>query len=176
FVLLALILVAGAGWYFIKPKRISAPVNANLISALPADSIQTDSNYIKPAGRSVHPAIEGPAETEKTDTLRISSTQNFADIKKHTDSSGKTLVLLLEKHSNRHISAISITVRSAMAGDTLMVSNLRLIGFENGIDIHIPVTLKAENLVFENITTPFRYLLKPGEKTIPVLSINTQNQ
>ena len=142
----------------------------------PADSIRADSIYIKPGGRASHPAVQGPPEAEKTDTLHISSTQNFADLKKHTDSTGKTLVLMPGKHSSRHFTAVAITVRSARAGDTLLVSNLHLIGFENGIDIHLPVALMADNLVFENTTNPFRYLLKPGEKQASVLFINTAKQ
>jgi PPM family protein phosphatase len=174
--LLLLILVAGAGWYFTTPKKAGVPAASHLISTQQADSIEADSSRLQTGGRANHPAVQGPPELEKTDTLHISSTQNFADLKKHTDSTGKTLVLIPGKHSSHHFSAVSITVRSARAGDTLLVSNLHLIGFENGIDIYLPVALKAVNLVFENTTNPFRYILKPGEKQASILFINTPKQ
>ena len=174
--LLLLILVAGAGWYFTTPKNGLVPAANHFISAQPADSIQPDSNHLKPVGRANHAAVQGPATGEKTDTLRVSSTQNFADLKRYTDSTGKTLVLIPKKHNNNHFAAVAITVRSAKPGDTLLVRNLRLTGFETGIDIHLPILLKAENLVFENTTHPFRYLFKPGEKQASILFMNTVKQ
>ena len=176
--LLLLILVAGAGWYFTTPKNVNVLVPAanHFIFSQPADSIQPDSSHIKSMGRASHPAIQGPVELEETDTLRIASTQNFADLKRYADSAGKTLVLVPKKYNSNHFAAVAITVRSAKPGDTLLVRNLRLTGFETGIDIHLPILLKAENLVFENTTHPFRFLFKPGEKQASILFMNTVKQ
>ena len=173
---LLLILVAGAGWYFTTPKNTPAPAANHFIPALPADSIRADSDHIKLMGRASHPAVQGPETLEKTDTLRVSSTQNFADLKRYADSTGKTLVLVPKKYNSHHFAAVAITGRSAKPGDTLLVRNLRVIGFENGIDIHLPILLKAENLVFENTIHPFRFLFKPGEKRASILFMNTVKQ
>ena len=174
--LLFLILFAGAGWYFIAPGHVRVPATSHLIPTPAEDSIQQDSNHAKPLGRASHTAVEGPLVLEKTDTLRISSTRDFADIKKYTDSSGNLLVLLPEKKSGNHFAAVSITGRSAKPGDTLLIRNLRLTGFETGIDIHLPVFLQAENIAFENTIHPVRYLLKPNEKKASILFMNTVKQ
>lgn len=173
--LLLLILVAGAGWYFTSPKKMRAPLITATAVLQPSDTARYDSTHLKPVGRVNHAAVQGPAE-DKADTLRIARTQNLADLKKYTDSTGRMLVLLPAKNYKRALAAISITVRSAKPGDTVLVSQLRLNGFENGIDIQVPVSLKTENLVFENTTHPFRYLFKPDEKHASVLFMNTQQQ
>jgi len=173
--LLLLIFIAGAGWYFASPKKRIVPVSLQPIFPRAADSIHNDSSQIKSAGRINHTAIQGPVQ-DKPDTLRISSTQNLADLKKHTDSTGRLLILMPGKNYNHHFAAVSITVGSAKPGDTVLISQLRLSGFENGIDVQIPVSLKTENLVFENTAHPFRYLFKPDEKHRSILFMNTQQQ
>jgi hypothetical protein len=163
--LLLLILVAGAGWYFATPKKALEPVSIPVIATKATE---------QPLIRDTTP--KAAVILQKTDTLRISSTQNFADLKKYADSSGKTIVLVPLKNNQNRFPAVAITVRSAKPGDTLLVSNLHLIGFENGIDIHLPISLKAENLVFENTSRPFRYLFKPGENQASLLFMNTMKQ
>jgi serine/threonine protein phosphatase PrpC len=171
--ILLLILVAGAGWYFASPKKVLAPAITAAMFPKPADTAGNDSNRIKRASRVNHTAVQGPMQN-KVDTLRIEGTQDLADLKKYTDSTGRMLLLLPAKNYNRRLAAISITVRSAKPGDTVLVSQLRINGFENGIDILVPVSLKTENLVFENTTRPFRYLFKPNEKNVFILFMNTQ--
>ncbi|MEO5998806.1 MAG: protein phosphatase 2C domain-containing protein [Chitinophagaceae bacterium] len=170
---LLLILIAAASWYFSTPKKVLATDDRHPVSAF---NIPPDSSRVKTMARVYHPVVQGPPTLEKTDTLRISSTQNFADLKKYADSTGSTIVLVPKKYNSNHFAAVAITGRSAKPGDTLLVSNLRLIGFENGIDIHLPILLKAENLVFENTTNPFRYLFKPGEKQASLLFMNIVKQ
>jgi len=173
--LLLLILVAGAGWYFASPKKMIVPVSIPPVSLQTTSSNHTDSNHLQPAGRVKHPAVPGPVQ-DIADTLHITSTQNLADLKKYTDSTGRVLVLLPGKNYNYRLAAVSVTVRSAKPGDTVLISQLRLRGFDNGIDIQVPVSLKTENLVFENTVHPFRYLFKPDEKHASILFMNTQQQ
>lgn len=176
FVLLLLTGVAGAGWYLTAPKKVLLPAVNQFISAQPVDSVRLDSSQLKPTGRASHAVVPGPMLPVKADTLRISSTQNFADIKKHTDSSGKLLVLVPAKQQHHHYSAIAITGRSARPGDTVLLSNLHITGFDNGIEIQLPIVLTTVNLVFEHTTHPFSFLLKPGEQKASILFINTPKQ
>ncbi|MEO5680996.1 MAG: protein phosphatase 2C domain-containing protein [Chitinophagaceae bacterium] len=175
-VCLLIILVAGAGWYLSKPNNAPVPATTQIMTILPADSLQADSSQPVSVGRANHPAVQGPLLLQKTDTLRISSTQNFADLRRYMDSCGHALVLLPVNSTRNHFAAVAINGRSAKPGDTILISNLRLNGFENGIDIHLPVLLKAQNIVFENTATPFRYLLKAGERKSAILLMNTPQQ
>ncbi len=174
--LLLLIGIAGASWYFTAPKTTGMQAVSYAIPVQPVDTLQSDSGHIKSSGRASHQAIQGPELPEKADTLRISSTQNFADLKRYMDSTGKMLVLVPKNHHSNNFSAVSITVRSVKSGDTLLIRNIRLTGFENGIDIHLPIVLEADNLAFENVHNPFRCLFKPGEQKASVLFINTMKQ
>ena len=170
---LLLIAITAAGWYFTTPVNKPAPVVNRFIHSVPVDSLQADSNRVKNTGRASHAAVPGPPSPGKTDTLRLSSTQNFADLKKYTDSTGNTLVLVPAAKFDPHFAAVTITVRSAKPGDTLVVSNLHITGFENGIDVQLPILLNAENLVFENTPHPFRYPFKPNEKHASILLMNS---
>jgi hypothetical protein len=170
--ILLLVLVAGAGWYFATPKEVLVPPGHTFVAAAD-DSTQPGLHQLKHIGRDSHPAVAGPATIEKADTLAISSTQDFADLKRYADSTGRQIVLVPKKSGITNFTAVAITVRSAKPGDTLIIRNLRLVGFSNGIDIHLPVLLKAENLVFENIANPFRYVGKAGNKRASILLINT---
>ena len=175
-ILVLLLGFAGAGWYLATPQK-TAPVPAGqlavqaVIYSMTADSLQ-----LPGTGRASHAAVQGPPAPAAADTLRISVTQNFADLKKRIDSSGKILVLIPSKPQRNHFSAITITGSSAQPGDTLTVGKLRLAGFDTGIEIQVPLVLKADNLVFENIPHPFRYRLKTGEKQAAILFINTVKQ
>ena len=165
---LLLLLVAGASWYFEAPKKQLVPQIAPV--TVP------DSSAAKPAERETHTAVTGPSAAQIPDTLKLSSTQDFADIKHYTDSTGKELVLIPAKTGGKSFAAVAITTRSGKPGDTVLVRNLRLMGFETGIDIRLPVVLQTENLVFENTTHPFHYFLKPGEKHAFLLFMNTVKQ
>jgi PPM family protein phosphatase len=173
---LLLVVVAGMGWYFAAPKthliRTGTPV-----SLVPArDTMLTDTVSNEPTGRIIHAAVQGPGVQEIADTLYLSATQNFAVIRHYTDSTGKSLVLLPKKNSPHHFAAIAINSPPAKPGDTVVVRNIRLVGFHTGIELHIPVILKTENLVFENTSTPFRYLFKADKNHVSILFMNTPKQ
>ena len=165
---LLLLLVAGASWYFEAPRR-------QLIPAIAPVKVP-DSTAVKPADRETHTAIAGPSVAQIPDTLKLLSTKDFADIRHYMDSTGRELVLLPAKTGGKPFTAVAITARSGRPGDTVLVRNLRLTGFETGIDVQLPVVLQTENLVFENTVHPFRYLFKPGEKHAFLLFMNTVKQ
>jgi hypothetical protein len=112
----------------------------------------------------------------KTDTLRLSATKNFEDLKHYADSTGSTLVLVPAKKNNTRFAAVEITGRSAKPGDTLLLRNLRIKDFEMGIQMRVPVLLKTENLVFDNTRHPFSYGFKPDSSHRSVLFINSAKQ
>lgn len=177
---LVLIVVTSAGWYLSSPKKplVTEPDKTIYIPVCDTTTAMDSTRNIL-AARSVHPAVPGPVapvKEEQTDTLRLESTQNLQDLERYADSTGKTLVLIPAKHIRKRFAAVAITTRSAKPGDTLLVKNLRLKDFETGIDVHVPVLLKTENLVFENIRYPFSYLFKRNDRSTPVLFTNTAKQ
>ncbi len=160
---LILLLVAGAGWYFTPPKRMDIP---------PPEVIVVDSNKATAAVRVNHPAVPGPVVEEQTDTLRISSTQNWTYIEQYIDSIGKTLVILPAKSNQTKFAAIEINARSAHPGDTILIRNIRVKNFETGIKVQVPILLKTDNLVFENIKYPFNNLVKADSSHPSLLIMN----
>jgi len=160
---LILLLVAGAGWYFSPPKHIDIP---------PPEVIVVDSNKATTAVRVNHPAVPGPVTEERTDTLRIASTQNWKYIEQYIDSIGKTLVLLPAKNSQTKFAAIEINARSVHPGDTVLIKNIRFKNFETGIRIQVPILLKTDNLIFENIKYPFNNLVKADSSHPSLLIMN----
>ena len=63
-------------------------------------------------------------------------------------------------------------------GDTVIVKNLRLKGFETGIKVNVAVHVKLENTFFENIKYPVSYQVKPDSvnKSGSVQMTNTEMQ
>jgi len=169
---LAVLLVAGASWYFSPTaKSIMSPLNH-----VAADRFEyADTNAAKPSARISHPAVPGPVVVPKTDTLRLSATKNIDELQRYTDSTGHWLVLLPAR-KNTHFAAVSINAISAKPGDTLVVRNLRLKGFETGFSVQVPVVLKTSNLVFENTKYPFSYLFKQDSIHASVLFMNPEKQ
>jgi PPM family protein phosphatase len=172
--LLLLLLTAVAGWYITAPGKAAAAGATGILQK--KDSVRTDSIQLKNTGRSSHPAVQGPVWQPATDTLYITATQDFAVIRKYTDSTGNGLVLLPAGNSRGRFSAISVSGNAAAKGDTVHINNLRLCGFSNGIDLHLPVHVATQNLVFENVDHPFRYLFTTGKANNTVLLINTAKQ
>ena len=160
---LLVLLVAGAGWYFTPPKRIMA---------LPPKPDVVDSNQATQPARINHPAVPGPVVVEETDTLRIASTQNWKRLQQYADSVGKILVIIPAKSNHTRFAAIEINAATAQPGDTLLIKNLRIKNFETGIRIQIPVLLKTEDLVFDNIKYPFNNLVKPDSSHTSLLIMN----
>jgi PPM family protein phosphatase len=171
--ILAFVLVAGGSWYFSpSPQSIMSPLN----HASNTRFVAIDSNETKPATRVSHAAVPGPAATLKTDTLRISGTQNLLDLRHYTDSTGGLLVLVPAKSSQQRFAAVEINAQSAKPGDTLEIKNLRLKDFETGFNVRVPVVLKTNNLVFENTKYPFTYLFKPDSNHASVLFMNNEKR
>jgi serine/threonine protein phosphatase PrpC len=174
---LLLLLIAGAGWYFAPPNnQTSSPVD--VLNTQPGDSVSPPPGDLGAGGggRSSHTAVPGPVAAATADTLQVSATQNFTAIKHYTDSTGRVLVLVPTKNSALHFAAIAITAGSAQTGDTLLLRNLRLIGFDTGVSVRVPVLIQTTNLVFENIKYPFRYLVKAGQQQPSLLFMNTEKQ
>ncbi|MBO9566262.1 MAG: serine/threonine-protein phosphatase [Niastella sp.] len=163
-IILVILLVAAAGWYFSPPGKIAI---------LPSEVIKVDSIRATPASSRVsHPAVPGPVVVEKTDTLRITTTQSWERLKQYADSVGKTVVIIPAKKNNTKFAAISIDNRSAEPGDTLVIKDLRIKDFETGIKVQVPVLLKTENLVFDNIKYPFNNLVKTDSSHTSLLIMN----
>jgi serine/threonine protein phosphatase PrpC len=161
---LLVLLIAGAGWYFSPPRTIDIA---------PPEVIVVDSNRATPASNRVsHPAVPGPVVEEKTDTLRITTTQNWKQLKQYADSVGKTLVILPAKNSLSKFAAIEINKQAARPGDTLLLKDLRIKGFETGIRITVPILLRTENLVFENTKYPFNNSVKSDSSHTSLLIMN----
>ncbi|AXY77350.1 serine/threonine-protein phosphatase [Paraflavitalea soli] len=160
---LILLLVAGAGWYFTPPKRMEIP---------PPEVIVVDSNKATTAVRVNHPAVPGPVVEEQTDTLRIAATKSWKYIQQYVDSIGKTLVILPAKNNQTKFAAIEINDRSANPGDTILIKNIRVKNFETGIKVQVPILLKTDNLVFENIKYPFNNLVKSDSSHPSLLIMN----
>lgn len=160
---LILLLVAGAGWYFSPPGNMEIP---------PPEVIVVDSNRASAAVRVSHPAVPGPVVAEKMDTLRISSTKNWKYIQQYADSIGNTLVIMPAKKNQAKFPAIEINASSAQPGDTVLIKNLRVKDFETGIKIQLPLLIKTDNLVFENIKYPFNNLVKSDSSHTSLLIMN----
>jgi hypothetical protein len=125
-----------------------------------------------------HAAPSGPAVARTPDTVRLSTTKNIVEIQRYADSVGNTLVLLPAKEKVNHFAALEINKASGKAGDTLVIRNLRMKGFETGISVRIPVHVKLENTFFENIKYPVSYQVKPDttNKSLSVQMSNTEMQ
>jgi serine/threonine protein phosphatase PrpC len=171
--LLAIVAIAVLGWLITPKKNSPVTLPDSVIRVRTNDSMDLDSNRSLTSVRTVRAAVPGPHSEILNDTLRISSTQNLADLVKYADSTGRMIVLMPAKKMYQRLAAVEITKRSAKPGDTLLIKNLRLIGFDTGINVHIPVLLKTENLVFENIRYPFSYRFKENSRQTNALYTNS---
>lgn len=160
---LTLLMIAIIGWYFTPPRSIDIMPPATL----PIDSIRTGTSI-----RVNHTAVPGPVAEQSADTLRINTTQSWNRIQEFLDSTHNSLVLVPAKRNNTRFAAIEIGERSAEAGDTLVIKNIRFQGFETGIRIQVPAMIKTENLVFENVKYPFQHLVKADSSHTSLLIMN----
>jgi serine/threonine protein phosphatase PrpC len=178
-IVLLVLLIAAAGWYLSPSNRgigmLPGPSKHDSITNNKTDS-NSEEGGIAPSFRRGGARIPGPGAEKKTDTLRLSATQNFEDLKHYADSTGSTLVLVPAKNKHTRFAAVEITSRSAKPGDTLLMKNLRINNFETGILMRVPVLLKTENLVFDNTRYPFSYGFKPDSSHRSVLFINSAKQ
>jgi serine/threonine protein phosphatase PrpC len=171
--MLAIILVVAIGWLLLPENNTPVTLPDSVIHVNTKDSIPIDTSLVANSARTVRAAIPGPIAESLVDTLRISATQNLADLVKYSDSTGRMIVLIPAKKVYQRLAAVEITKRSAKPGDTLLIKNLRLVGFDTGINVRIPVLLKTENLVFENIRYPFSYRFREANRQNTALFTNT---
>lgn len=159
---IAVVVLAGLGWFFTPPRQIEVPP-----VTLPIDSVRASVAAV----RVNNTAVPGPA-AERADTLRIGSTQTWHFIRHYADSAGKPLVLLPAKKNNNRFAAITIDERSAKAGDTILLKDIRLLQFETGFSIRLPVLVRTDNLAFENVKYPFHHLVKADSSHTSLLIMN----
>jgi PPM family protein phosphatase len=168
--LLAILTVVTTGWFLLPKQDMPVTLPKSVIHVNTKDSAMDDTSQAAHSARTVRAAIPGPITM--MDTLRISATQNLADLVAYADSTGRSIVLMPAKKIHEKLVAIEITKRSAKPGDTLLIRNLRLVGFDTGINVRIPVLLKTENLVFENIRYPFSYRFRDANRQTTALFTN----
>ena len=179
--LLVIVLLAASSWFFFI-KKDSTPTssqNNNGPATVHAEDNATDTAHKKSVIFSgEHAAPAGPVEALAPDTIRLAATRNVKDIQLYADSVGKTLLLIPLKEKGAHITALEINKTTVKAGDTLVVRNLHLKGFETGIRVNVPVHLRFENMIFENIKYPVSYLYKTdsSSKNHSLQMINTAMQ
>ena len=110
--------------------------------------------------------------------IRLSATKNITVVQHYADSVGNTVVVLPAKEKASHFPALEINKSSGKVGDTIVIKNIRMKGFETGISVRIPVHVKLENTFFENVKYPVSYQVKPDttNKSLSVQMINTEMQ
>jgi serine/threonine protein phosphatase PrpC len=177
---LVVLLLAASSWFFFSQKN-ETPV----VVPEPPNYVQTatsteDSTRKMPATifSGQHAAPSGPASVRTPDTLRLSATKNLVVVQRYADSVGNSLLLVPAKEKVNHFAALEINKASAKAGDTLVIRNLRMKGFEVGIKVSIPVHVKLENTFFENVKYPVSYQVKPDttNKSLSVQMVSTELQ
>lgn len=177
---LVMVLLAASSWFFFSRKNTGTATPENNNSTVQeittvADTTQGKSSSIF-SGQ--HSAPAGPGTAKAPDTLRLSATKNIVDIQQYADSIGNSLLLLPAKGKKNLFAALEINRSSGKAGDTIVIKNLRLQGFETGIKVSIPVHVKLENTIFENIKYPVRNYVKPDStnKSLSVQMTSTVMQ
>lgn len=180
---LVIALLAASSWFFFSRNNTTTsttPDNDNKTTRVTDVPANTDTASKMPASiySGQHTAPSGPVVEKAPDTLRLSATRSLTDIQRYGDSVGNNLLLIPAKEKVNRFAAVEINKSSGKAGDTLIVKNLRLKGFETGIKVSIPVHVKLENTFFENIKYPVSYLVKPDSvnKSLSVQMINTEMQ
>jgi serine/threonine protein phosphatase PrpC len=159
-----IVLLAVCSWFFFS-QRDTGPAtdnNNNNSTANTTVPAITDTTHKKSTTifSGQHAAVAGPATEAVPDTLRLSTAKNITAIQQYTDSTGKALVLLPVKEKGNHITALEINKSSGKPGDTMVIKNIHLKGFETGIRVSIPVHIRLENMFFENVKFPVSYQYK----------------
>jgi hypothetical protein len=177
---LVIVLLAASSWFFFSQNNgmtSTTPDHKNAISPVPANE-DTARKMPSSIFSGQHTAPAGPGVTKAPDTLRLTATKNIVEIQHYADSVGNDLLLIPAKEKNSRFAAVEINKSSGKAGDTLIVKNLRLKGFETGIKVNIAVHVKLENTFFENIKYPVSYQVKPDSvnKSLSVQMTNTEMQ
>jgi serine/threonine protein phosphatase PrpC len=177
---LVIVLLAVSCWFFFSRNNETPattpepPTNVQQVKSV-ADSMKKTPATIF-SGQ--HAAPSGPGAVQVPDTLRLSATANLVTVQRYADSVGNTVLLLPAKEKVNHFAAVEINKATAKAGDTLVIRNLRMKGFEVGIKVSIPVHVTLENTFFENITYPVSNQVKRDttNKSLSVLVVSTEMQ
>jgi serine/threonine protein phosphatase PrpC len=175
-----IVLLAASSWFFFSRNNDSQSTTPEPPANVQEVKSVDDSMKKMPATifSGQHAAPTGPGAVQAPDTLRLSATANLVTIQRYADSVGNTLLLLPAKEKVNHFAAVEINKASAKAGDTLVIRNLRMKGFEVGIKVSIPVHVKLENTFFENVKYPVSNQVKPDStnKSLSVQVVSTEMQ
>jgi len=175
-----IVLLAASSWFFFSRNnetpatRPEQPTNVQTVKSVD-DTLKKMPATIF-SGQ--HAAPSGPGAVQIPDTLRLSATTNLVTVQRYADSVGNTILLLPAKEKVNHFAAVEINKASAKPGDTLVIRNLRMKGFEVGIKVSIPVHVKLENTFFENVKYPVSNQVKPDStnKSLSVQVVSTEMQ
>jgi hypothetical protein len=174
------IMLGICSWFFFSQRSTEATTNNNDNKAATLTIPTTDdSSHTKATISSgEHAAVAGPVIVDIPDTLRLSATKSITYIQHYADSTGKKLFLLPAKATNSHATALEINKSAAKPGDTMVIKNMHLKGFETGIRVNIPVHIKLQNMIFENVKYPVSYQNKADSNNTSrsVEMINTELQ
>lgn len=176
--IVVVVLLAASSWFFFsrEDSQTKSPEKNEATSA------QTSEDSARKMPSSIfsgqHAAPSGPDVAKAPDTIKLSATKNIVEVQHYADSVGNNLLLIPAKEKANHFAAVEINKSSGKAGDTIVIKNLRLKGFETGIKISIPVHVKLENTFFENVKYPVSNMVKPDttNKGLSVQMTNTEIQ
>ncbi|AEW01055.1 hypothetical protein A4D02_13930 [Niastella koreensis] len=175
-----IILLAASSWFFFSRNNETASTTPDKPTNIHEVKSVDDTVHKMPATifSGQHAAAAGPGALQTPDTLRLSATANLVTVQRYADSVGNTVLLLPAKEKVNHFAALEINKASAKAGDTLVIRNLRMKGFEVGIKVSIPVLVKLENTFFENVKYPVSNQVKPDStnKSLSVQVVSTEMQ
>jgi serine/threonine protein phosphatase PrpC len=176
-VLVVVLLAAGSWFFFSRENAQTKTPEKNEVTNAQAND-DTTAKMPSSIFSGQHAAPSGPVVAETPDTMKLSATKNITEVQRYADSVGNSLLLVPAKEKVNHFAAVEINKSSGKAGDTIVIKNLRLKGFETGIKISIPVHVKLENTFFENVKYPVSNQVKPDttNKGLSVQMTNTEIQ
>ncbi len=175
---LVIVLLAVSCWFFFSQKeKANGKPGRNEATIAPAGE-DTGSKMPSSIFSGQHAAPSGPVVEKAPDTMRLTAPKNITDVQRFADSVGNNLLLMPAKEKANRFAAVEINRSSGRAGDTIVIKNLRLKGFETGIKVNIPVHVKLENTFFENVKYPVSNQVKPDttNKGLSVQMTNTEIQ
>ncbi|OQP54298.1 hypothetical protein A4H97_22700 [Niastella yeongjuensis] len=175
-----MVLLAVSSWFFFSRNNETTATTPDQPANVQQINSVEDSMKKMPATifSGQHAAPSGPGAVQIPDTLRLSATANLVAVQRYADSVGNTILLLPAKEKVNHFAAVEINKATAKPGDTLVIRNLRMKGFEVGIKVSIPVHVKLENTFFENVKYPVSNQVKPDttNKSLSVQVVSTEMQ
>ncbi|OQP65408.1 hypothetical protein A3860_17235 [Niastella vici] len=179
---LVVVLLAASSWFFFSQNKstpTTTPENNTANKKLPAVADTARDPRKMPASiySGEHAAPAGPVALTY-DTMRLTATKNIMEVQHYADSINHMLLVIPAKEKGSHFAALEINKLSGRAGDTIVIKNLRLKGFETGINVRFPVHVKLVNTFFENVKYPVSYQVKPDStnKSLSVQMVKTEMQ